>query len=749
MGGHGSRSANKWIIGFGAMALALLVPVTPEVWAQPLQATSSSSTEVTTPKILTENPASAAPTSSISAHAPGTASHPRARNTANLHTLPTVPSPPHSPAISRPIDTTDLETFADTLIPALMQRDHVLGVSVAIVQGHTPLLVKGYGFDHLNPARPVSANRTLFRLGSITKTFTWVVARQEVEAGRLSMDKPISTYLPPDIYKEDRRFQPIRLRDLMDHSAGFEDAALGHLFYLDINQVESIDSYLSRHRPKRVRDPGLYSSYSNYGAALAAMATKSAAHYKDVPGMMEGRLFKPLGLDHTTLREPYDKGALIGSDLPDPMSEALAKDLSDGYEWTGSEYTAQPFDHAIALSGALGGSSTATDMARYMSALLNDGTFDGVSIYGPVSAPGFRTPLMHVPEGYNGWAQGFMIRRTPQGFMTYGHSGSTLWFSGSMILVPELNLGIYIAANTQTGSTLTSSFPDMLLGHLKNDESQPPAQPAADQDFASLKGMYEAFKGHYVSTRRAYGGLESAITRLLNTVKIDIATDGHLTLSSTDTVAAYVPSRAQGFFVPQIHDTSQGAGLLTDGLHFLSDSNNRINRFETSSNMARYERVSWAMTPEFLGQYSILVVIVSILTLIGLGRSPERRNMPTDAQRLATWVNFGIAAAWILAIATFESWRNAMADEPTALFIQWPNGQVALASILAFFAGLASFFQIASLYTVLVQNDHFDDGWSQIQKTSHIVVCIIWFGYGFLLTAWGALEFWSPWFPRG
>jgi CubicO group peptidase (beta-lactamase class C family) len=650
---------------------------------------------------------------------------------------------PGAVPVSVPISAGDIETFTDSVVRTLMQRDHVLGVEVAVVQGDTPLLVKGYGYDRLKPARRVDATSSLFRLGSISKVFTWVVARQEIEAGRIKPNVSIGDYLPADIYTEDRRFKPITLNDLMDHTPGYEDTSLGHLFNLDGAQLEGVDSYFRIHRPRRVRQPGEFSSYSNFGVALAARALAQTARGKDVPSLMEARVFSPLGMAHTTLREPYQPNDLNAYDLPAPLAPGLAQDLSEGFVWDGATYAAQPFDHALPLSGALGASSTAQDMAAFMSMMLGSGQYGGVQLFNADSARAFRTPMLKVPSGYNGWASGLMTREAPSGEITYGHGGATLWFNANMVLVPSLNLGVFIAANTQTGGPLTQSFPNLLLDHLSGDLVRPPLMPAPDMAYADHRDYYRAISGQYVSTRRAYGGLEGAVTRLLNTVSISADRDGRLILATANGLSAFVPASAPGFFLQQDAE-DPGPAAETGGLHFLLPANGgKAKAFETASNLARYERVGWLHSPQTLGWLSAIAVVVSLLTLLSLARPRQRHEQPTQAQVWATIVSVGMAVLWLLALFIFHSWREGLADNPGALFTRWPSGSVRLASSLAFLAALAALYQAGSLYFVLSDEARYGEGWTAWQKATHAAL-VAWSAfYAVVLMLWGALEPWS------
>jgi CubicO group peptidase (beta-lactamase class C family) len=614
---------------------------------------------------------------------------------------------------------------------------------VAVVQGNTPLLLKGYGYDRLSKGRRVDPNNSLFRVGSITKVFTWIVARQELEAGRIKLDAPVADYVSTDIFTENRSYKPLTLRVLMDHTSGFEDTSLGHLFQLNSNRLVGVDSYFRHYAPRRERQPGQFSSYSNFGPALAAQALAHTAMARDVPSLMEARIFQPLGMDHTSLREPYMVPSPNVENLPAPLSDVLTQDLSDGYVWDGATYEAQPFDHALPLSGALGGSSTAHDMARLMSLMLGGGQLDGVQLYNSDSAAAFRTPMLNMPEGYNGWASGLMIRTAPSGYVTYGHAGSTLWFNSNLVLVPDLNLGIFISTNTQTGGPLADSFPNLLLDHLSGDIVRPPLMPTPQQAYALHRDYYDGLKGQYVSTRRAYSGLEGTITRLLNTVQVGVDADGRLILTTRNGLSAYVPASAQGFFNPQDSEDS-GPSSATGGLHFLSDGKSgRVTAFETASNMMRYERIGWLHSPETVKMLTWIMVGTCLATLGFLAKGAAKHERPTEEQARATVISCGLAVVWLVAILLFNHWYNNLSDDATDLFTHWPSRQLHFASMLACLATAGTLVQWGTYYFVYNENMRYHEGWPQWQKYAHAALLAYWTFYAVVIELWSGLEFWA------
>ncbi|WP_336605199.1 serine hydrolase domain-containing protein, partial [Phenylobacterium aquaticum] len=126
--------------------------------------------------------------------------------------LTTAPALPATAAGARlatvePLPQAELEAFTDGLIRDAMDREHIAGVTVAVVQNGQVVLKKGYGAASLSPLRRVDPDTTLFRIGSISKTFTWIALMKEVEAGRIRIDAPINLYLPEILAVKDQGFR--------------------------------------------------------------------------------------------------------------------------------------------------------------------------------------------------------------------------------------------------------------------------------------------------------------------------------------------------------------------------------------------------------------------------------------------------------------------------------------------------------------------------------------------------------------
>src|SRR5260370_14050559 len=135
------------------------------------------------------------------------------------------------------------------------------GSVIAVVKGGKAFFAKGYGYSDVERRIHVSADATLFRPGSISKLFNWTAIMQQVELGKLDLDRDVNDYIDfkiPSTYSK-----PITLRDIMTHTPGFEETTQ-EPFVSDAWYRTPLDQYLKAHLPVRILPPGTTPAYSNY-----------------------------------------------------------------------------------------------------------------------------------------------------------------------------------------------------------------------------------------------------------------------------------------------------------------------------------------------------------------------------------------------------------------------------------------------------------------------------------------------------
>src|SRR5438309_5234803 len=333
--------------------------------------------------------------------------------------VPTVaPQPTPAPVLTRQ----DFETFLDALIPSQLQNRDIAGAVVSVVKDGQVLFAKGYGYADFAAKKPVLADQTLFRPGSISKLFTATAVMQLVEQGKLDLDRDVNDYLDfaiPTTYPE-----PITLRRLLTHTAGFEET-LKNLFVAHESDMKPLHTYLVNQMPQRIFPPGKIPSYSNYGFSLAGYIVERASGEK-FERYIDNHILKPLRMTNSTFDQPL------------PL--ALAPQMSRGYLTTAKKTRDFEFVQA-APAGAL--TTTAADMTRFTLAFLQDGTVDGVAILKPETVRQMETRQLELHPMLNGLGITFM-EYSVNGQRIIGHGGDTIYFQREMVIVREVHLGYFI-----------------------------------------------------------------------------------------------------------------------------------------------------------------------------------------------------------------------------------------------------------------------------------------------------------------
>jgi CubicO group peptidase (beta-lactamase class C family) len=623
--------------------------------------------------------------------------------------------PPLAPGT--PILPAELAPLVDGVVRAAMARDHIAGVTVAVVQDGQVVLKKGYGFA--GPGRPVDPDRTLFRIGSISKTFTWITAMKEVEAGRMRLDEPFNNYLPRDLAIPDvPGWRPVELRDLMSHTPGFEERILDHMFVETAALTPPLAAELKRFPPKRVFPPGMIPAYSNFGVMLTgeAVAHLEGANFQDV---VEREIIAPLGMEHTSFRDPYPTRA----DLPAPMSPALAADVSDSYHWTDIELKVEPSEWLTQVAPAGGGSSTASDMARYMLMILGDGELNGARIYSRTTALAFRTPIqLPVPSGGE-VDHGFLQTPLPGGFVGYGHDGDTLWFHANLVTVPALRLGVFVSTNTDTGQHLAEELPQLIVGYFY---AAPPGPPRNGSPALATEGS--AYAGTYLPNRRPFSGLEKFIWIMIGQLLIDVTPDGYLVTQSGGETETWTPTGRPGHF--QAADGRQTTDFAIRGREAV--------RWYPQGGIASFDRVSPIYQRKVLLIVVLLAGAAAVTTLIGAAIRFRRALPATSIQRRLNGVQLLAAGAWLIALGAGAVFASGVGDKAHLVF-DWPGVPLLIASTAALSAALLSAGVLVALPFAWLG----EKGWGPWRKLRFSATSVLFCALGVQLALWGFLEPWA------
>jgi len=390
----------------------------------------------------------------------------------------------------------DVQSYFDSVTPYAMQRGDIAGGVVVVVKDGQILFAKGYGYADVAKRKPVIPDQTLFRPGSVSKTFTWTAVMQQVGAGKIDLDRDINTYLD---FKIPEKFgKPITMRNLMTHTAGFEET-IADEFVSSPKQLFPIGEYVKKHIPVQIYPPGEIVAYSNYGATLAGYIVERVSG-EPFDRYVADHIFKPLGMDHSTFEQP--------------LPASLAPDMSVGYRSASDKQTI-PFESIeVGPAGSL--TSSGTDMAHFMIAQLDNGRYDGASILSPEMIALMHSPQSKMAPGLNGFDLGF-YQENRNGLRIIGHAGDTNAFHSDLHLLLDQHVGVFMSFNSlgkegeveKVRTELFRGFLDRYFPYTAPEEKTV-ADPRPDA--ARVAGWYMSSRRLQSALRLIYAFTQTTVT---------------------------------------------------------------------------------------------------------------------------------------------------------------------------------------------------------------------------------------------
>jgi CubicO group peptidase (beta-lactamase class C family) len=409
---------------------------------------------------------------------------------------------PPAPALSA----VDLEAWLDGFMPYALRRGDVAGAVVVVVKDGQVLLAKGYGYADVKTRRPVDPETTLFRPGSVTKLITWTAVMQQVELGRIDLDRDVNTYL--DFRIPPFHGAPVTMRNLMTHTGGFEDSLKN---ILSDDPPPPLGAFLKSRIPARVFAPGKVPAYSNYGASLAGYIVQRVSG-EPFDAYVERHVFAPLGISHASMRQP--------------LPAALRPAMSSGY--ARASEPAKAFE-MLGLAPAGSASISGADMARFMIAHLQDGAFEGKRIMGPQTARAMHdTPLTTVSPALDRMLLGF-YEMDRNGRRIIGHEGDSRLFHSALELYPDDHVGLFLSLNSLGSDNAAYAIRTGLEEGFADRYFPGPAPKGAVAPEIARRDA-KAIAGVYDGSRREQTGFLS-LGYLLMQAKVTADADGRITAS--------------------------------------------------------------------------------------------------------------------------------------------------------------------------------------------------------------------------
>ena len=343
----------------------------------------------------------------------------------------------------------------------------------------------------------------LYGIGSVSKIYTTVAVMQLAEAGRVSLDAPVTRYLK-DFKMADERYRQITVRMLLNHSSGlmgshFENAML----FGDADPVAA-DSLLEQLSTQRLKaDPGAYSVYCNDGFTLAELVVEAVTGMEFMD-YVRTRILKPAGLENTFAPgDTFDTGRLAKT-------------------YRGADTRALPQD-CLNLVGTGGIYATASDLAAFGGALIGTKLLRQSSL-NAMAAPEYDRgiwPDTDAPDALRyglGWDAVEWLPFSQSGIQALVKGGDTLRYHAGLVVIPEYHMAAAVLSSGGASTYNEMTAAQMLAAALKArgvvlDESLPLLPEAAP---AAMPAELTENAGYYGSTAAQY--------------RVDVTDDGTLTM---------------------------------------------------------------------------------------------------------------------------------------------------------------------------------------------------------------------------
>jgi CubicO group peptidase (beta-lactamase class C family) len=334
-----------------------------------------------------------------------------------------------------------LDAALDDVIREQMERWKVPGLAVAVFD-RGAVSSRGYGVTSIETGQPVTPN-TLFRIASISKTFTATLVLIAVDRGLVDLDTPVVRYLPDLPLADEGARETVTLRHLLTHTGGFESD--------DWRDTGQGDDALSRYVAgfqdlRQLAAPGHLWAYSNTGLSLAGHVVATVLQQPFERAMHE-HVVEPLGLERTVMF-PH---------------EAIVYPVAIGHTATpdGLEINRR-YAMPRGITPAGGVISTVEDLMAYAAFHMGDGATKGRHVLSEGLLRAMQEPEVEAAGHYDACGLGWMMRFFGD-TRTVEHTGDILGLESHLALVPEQSFAVAALTNSSNGAVVAKAVVDRAL----------------------------------------------------------------------------------------------------------------------------------------------------------------------------------------------------------------------------------------------------------------------------------------------
>ena len=529
--------------------------------------------------------------------------------------------PREPPSGEHQLTAEDVNAWLDGKLPDALKNGDIPGAGVTVVKDGQVVTTRGYGWADTGASggQPVAVDpqKSLFRVASVSKIPTSIAAMQLVEQGKVDLDADISAYLDFEI---ERRFdEPLTLRHLLTHSAGFEEHG-------SLTPTTDLEAYVKNDPPAQVFAPGTTPGYSNYGMALAGYIVQRVSGQPFETYVRE-HVLEPAGMTTSTYEQPLPAG--------------LAGSLGPGHTSAGEEVSFELMGDFPAGSLTV----SAPDFAAFMNAqlsrspkLLREETWE--QMWSPGLGEerlGSRAKAGEMGLGY------FDLSR--HGQRVVGHGGDIPGWHSQFELYPEEKTGIFISYNGDGNGSDSSN-------NLREDLAQGFADRYFPGDAVKASGSKDSAErarqvaGSYVPSRTFWTTFLSAWMPAYSSVSIEHTGDGKLKVDKTQYV------EVEPWVWRQVDGRGAIAAQVKDG-KVVSLSQ------EPAFTLLPTTLLQQALVPVF-GVCLVLLLVVTVAWPVGALRRRRALKRGQEVGAPVPWLTRVARGGGVLALAAQLTWISLL-----------------------------------------------------------------------------------------
>lgn len=341
------------------------------------------------------------------------------------------------------------EKQVDELVENTLKSFNVPGIAVAIVKDGKIVLTKGYGVKSIATKEKVDAN-TLFGIASNSKAFTTAAMAILVDEGKIKWDDKVLKYIPEFKMYNDYVTSEFTIRDLLTHRSGLGLGAGDLMIWPDGSDFKPKDIIQNIQYLKPVSGFRTKYDYDNllYIIAGEVISKVSGISWCD---FIENRIMKPLEMN---------KSAASFIRLKDTTNVIAPHVPTDGKLKIIKRYTNQTFDAAAGIY------SSVNDLSKWMIMQLQNGKY-GTEKQNKLFSEKEQNEMWQLQTiiptttrapyntHFNGYGLGWFLSDV-KGYKQVTHTGGLEGIVTQTTLFPELNLGIVVLTNQQSGAAFTA-----------------------------------------------------------------------------------------------------------------------------------------------------------------------------------------------------------------------------------------------------------------------------------------------------